>query len=220
VSEYSVERGESMAAQNDIYEVVDVQQNNGEVAINVYFYRVGSSHLTTDASVVAQAYVDNVLPDVADIQNTSVNHTDVNVRNLFDASDTFALPVDVDGTQTNSDEFPIFTAISYRLGTDNGAIRSGAKRYAGLDEEQVANGTITGSSLLAAMDILAATLIDTLVSPGVYSLVPVVVGRILSSPGVYRLPENQGESVFGNIVEAIYDTLVTSQVSRKIGSGS
>lgn len=210
-----------MASAFDIYELTDKAMFLGQEVNNVYFFQLTSIVGAPDASDMADAYIGQVLPAILNIQAPEILHTSIVVRNLFDASDSAIVPISEAGVGAGSggDLMPAFNAVGYRLQTDNGAVKQGAKRYAGIEEEWSDSGVITSSGYIAVLDDLGDALSTVLLHGIIPTFVPIVVKRILSG-GDYVLPDNLADAVFGTIVEAIWNTLITSQNSRKIGVGS
>lgn len=205
----------------DIYLITDEQLMENQVVINTYFYQqtsIGGGG--TGAEAMYDAYVGQVLPSVLDIQESdSVLHTGIRVVNLFDGGDLWDAVISEAGNGAfGSEPLPTFNAVGFRLQQDNGDVKNGAKRYAGMDEAVQDRGVIDSGGYAAVLDILADVLFDTLLDGIVPSYVPIIVKRILDA-GVYRLPANLGEAEFGNVVEADWNPLVSSQVSRKVGVG-
>ena len=118
-----------------------------------------------------------------------------------------------------------FNAIGFALNGDNPAVKNGAKRFGGVFEDYVNDGVITGSDLITKLNALGDTMegyvtVGTLIPDNVFR--HVIVKRIRSgSPGAYtyRLPTNQLESTLSAVVVALFNAVVTSQLSRKIGVG-
>lgn len=207
-------------ANGDIYQVIDTSTFQGQKMINVYFYRWDSVVVTGDADTLADEFIANVLPKVCAIQIAQVVHTQIDVNNLFNPSDRTTRAISEPGTGAigSVDFLPIFNAVNFSLVQDNGAIRNGSKRYGGLVESWQTSGVITDSNVLTWLQDLADQLKDALLNGVVDTFFPVVVGRILDGTS-YRLPANAGEAVFGGITDAVFDALISSQVSRKIGTG-
>lgn len=204
----------------DIYRIVDEQTTENQRVENVYFYQMTSATGTHDAQEVADAYMGQVLPAVRAVQESdSVLHTGVIVRNLFDPSDLSVNVISLAGTGAfGTQPLPTFNAVGVRLQQDNGAVRNGSKRYAGVDEGVQDRGVITSSGYGTALDTLCTALAATLVDGIIPALVPIVVKRLLVG-GEYVLPDALVDAVFGAIVQADWAALLTSQTSRKIGNG-
>lgn len=205
---------------NDKYELVDVQNLAGQEVLNVYFYENNELSGTATAQDLIDSFVGQVLPEIAATQTDNILHTEIRVRNLFDASDNANEAISVPGDRAVGDYVSTFNAIGFRLVQDNGAVKNGAKRFAGYHESDSADGVITDPAMVALLTTLAAALTGTLDVGIIATWLPVIIKRILVSPGEYRLPTNDGETVFGAITDAVFNPLVTSQVSRKIGVGA
>jgi len=209
-----------MAANGDVYEVVDVSVQAGQEVLNVYFYKRNAAVLTgSPAEAVADAYDGQMIPLIVPVQNPDILHTEIRVRNLYDPTDTFTKLVSEPGESTDENSEAVFNAIGYKLAQDNGAIRNGAKRYGGLPSTVFEDGVVVDSGFIALLVTLGVGL-ATGMDIGIISnaLVPVIVKRILDG-GNYRLPTNSGEAVIGNVTSAVYNPFETSQTSRKIGTG-
>lgn len=209
-----------MAAVGDIYQVVDQQRLQGQKVVNVYFYRRTAEVLVGNpAQQVADAFDGQVIPGIVPVQAPALTHESLIVTNLFDPSDTYTKVISEAGTWDGPDDATPFDAFGFRLVQDNGAVRNGAKRIAGLKENQQSGGVVGGGAVAAALLVAGGAMIAGLdVGIITNALLPIIVKRILDGTE-YRLPTNSGEAVFGNIVDALYNVDVTSQVSRKIGRG-
>lgn len=207
-------------AVGDVYEIVDGQQMFGQTMLNVYFYKVTSESITdNNAESVANAFIDFMLVPIADSQSTDILHNSVKVRNLFDDTDAFEALVSVAGTAV-ANTASAFEAYPFRLVGDNAAVRPGAKRIPGVGSDVVTDGVVTDAGVLSSLIDLALQM--ALPMPwGLLAaelLTPVIVKRILSG-GEYRLPENSGEAILSTVVDALFNPVVSSQVSRKVGVG-
>lgn len=208
-----------MAAIGDVYQIIDTQEMAGQKVLNVYFYKVTLSVLGADASDVTAAFIDQMLPDIVAVQATDVVHTSVKATNLFHDTDVNEALISEPGILGDA-SLGTFEAYPFRLAGDNGSVRGGAKRIAGVTEDGISDGVVTDAGLLTTLTNLgiqlsAAMLWGTLDGG---TLAPVIVKRILDA-GNYRLPATSGEAVLSNIIDAIFSPLVTSQTSRKVGRG-
>lgn len=208
-----------MASIGDVYQIVDSGTMIGQKVLNVYFYKlVATPAGFVGASDVAQAYVDQVLPDVCAIQTADVLHQSVKAANLFDETDAHEILVSEPGV-AGSDSQGTFEAYPFRLVGNNAAVRAGAKRYAGVEDAFVSDGVVTDVDILAVLNDLADKLAETLTfGIGVSLLDPVIVKRILLG-GNYTLPTTPEDAILSVVTDVLFDTLVTSQVSRKVGRG-
>lgn len=206
-------------ASGDVYQVIDVGWNNDQQNLNVYFYRWDSlASMTDPAENLADHIHADLIPKVCAVQNTSFLHTEIRVKNIFNASDAFTKVISEAGTVTNADEAPIFLAINTTLAHDNPAVRQGRKAYGGLDEQQMANGIINASGTVTALNTLMTQLAAVFQEGIINTWFPIVVKRLLVGSD-YVLPSSVGELVFGQIVDAAWDALVSSQNTRKTGRG-
>lgn len=204
----------------DIYLITDKQLMENQTVINTYTYQVTSAVGDPDAQTLADAFIGEMLPAIRAIQESdSVLHTELRVQNLFDASDLSVNVLSEAGTGSfGSQPLPTFNAAAFRLQQDNGAVKNGAKRYAGLDEGVQDRGVITSSGYGTALDALAEALKSVMVEGIIPTYVPIIVKRLLVGDN-YVLPDNLGDAIFGTIVDVAWDALVSSQVSRKVGVG-
>lgn len=204
----------------DLYQVVDKYTFAGQQMLNVYFYRRTAEVLAGNiAEQVADSWVATVLPDIVAMQTGDVLHTEVVATNLFDGADTATVLISESGELAGDDTAAPFDAVGFRLRQDNGSIRNGAKRIGGVPDSFDTDGVIAGGGVITLLLAAGAAMLLGL-DAGIVSnaFLPIVVKRILDG-GSYRLPENSGEGVWGNIVDALYNANMTSQTSRKIGRG-
>lgn len=215
-------------AVGDVYEVIDVQTLQDQEILNVYFYRQEGAFVPlsgTIAQALADEFVETVLPDLANPQTVELLHTEVRVRNLFDPIDQGTAVAGVNGGRADSPDFlPSFNAWGFTLNHDNASVRPGGKRIAGVAEatqdDGIPNGTGVSSLNVAAAAMAAPITGGLIITDDI--MFPVVVQRVREgAPGsyTYRLPENSGELVFGQVIEALVKLFVTSQISRKVGVG-
>lgn len=215
-------------ALNDIFQVnVKWRDQDMKTMENVLFYRYksvvglgGGSAAENLANTYNSVMVTGSLPSTPQ----SIVYTAVAVKNLFDGSEQFELPILRAGTRSlvgaDNNPMPSHDAVKVVLATDNGLVKKGRKMLAGLLEgDQV--GGIIASIPYATWAIRAALFVVELVDSvvlGTKSFEPVVVKRIREGvPGAYtyRLPENQFEAVYGVIQNAVLSAIITTQNSRK-----
>jgi hypothetical protein len=208
------------ASIGDVYQVTDTMVLLGQTCQNRYHYEVTATTAGADAEDVLLAWIDDVYPNVLAVQPADVVHTSIRVHNLFDETDAFEELVNDAGTLGVGDVPSAFTAYGFRLVGDNAAVRSGSKRIAGTLENAATDGVVDDATILGLLDDLATqiavTMLFGLLDAG--TLAPVIVGTILDA-GTYRLPANQGEAVLSSITDVLFNPVITSQVSRKIGVG-
>ena len=207
-------------AEGDVYQVVHVQSYRGQQILNVYFYRQAAPILVGDiAQQMADTFESEVVPAVAAVQTDDLDHIELRVTNLFNPAEEATSPLAGTGAITGTDTQASFDAVGFRLNQDNGALRNGSKRIGGIPSDADTDGVIDTPTYVTAL-IALGTAMALGLDAGIVSnaFIPVIVGRILDG-GSYRLPENAGEAVLGNILEAVFNANTTSQTSRKIGRG-
>lgn len=206
----------------DVYEVIDAQDYRGKEILNTYFYQVSDDGV--DATLVADAWVAQVLPEVRGLQSGDVLHVEVRVRNLFNHADATIIPTGLAGTLVlaSADTLPTHDAVGFKLVRASASTRHGQKRYAGIPETYHTDGQYTGAPIATAFAALAAALqeqlVDTVGSLANFA-VPIIVGRIaetVAGKTTYRLPDALGELVFSLISDVILNTEVTTQNTRKL----
>lgn len=212
----------------DIYELTDKQTFRGQEVFNVYFYEVDETFVTTEATiakVLGDNWIDQILPDIIGCHSAEVVHTQVSVRNLYDVADSYVTDISVAGLDTGSDVLPNFSAYPFQLAGETTAVKKGAKRIAGVPETAQTNGVVTDTSVLTALanagDAMSrAVQVGLVIMSDVFF--PVLVKRErdgVSGAYTYKLPHTRGAGVTTRIVSALFNVLVSSQVSRKIGVG-
>jgi len=217
-------------AQGDIYELTDVQRLYGQTVYNVYYYRqdlVFLLGLPTTAQVVLEAWQAQKLLHIQNIQSTDLVHTEIRVRNLFDATDAFSKSVSVTGLSADTGgTMSAFNAWAFVMEGDNASVRDGAKRIAGVVEAHQADGVFNADAAIVGLFNQTATRLEgaleigTLITSPVF--LPVVVARNRTGvPGSYQynLPQTQVTANWSNIVNVLWKALITSQTSRKVGVG-
>ena len=216
----------------DVYELVDVQTFLGQEVLNVYFYEQIALLVILDpsetlASVLANQWIAGPLDTIKAGQSGDVTHTAIRVRNLFDESDQAEVLISLPGlfSASSGDSDSAFVALGIKESTNNGSIRPGSKRIAGQPSNVTVDGVITDSTYLTSSLNTANTLSDNIPSDApipVDTWQPVVVKRIketIAGKVKYRLPNVITEKVVGIVVSALFNAVLTSQVSRKVGHG-
>lgn len=208
-----------MATDRNVYQVVDEYTNLGQNCSNVYFYQIGTG-LVTDIEELLPLFVEQVLPDIQAVQQSGVVHTRVSIRNIFNTAEYAEELMSEAGTLPDTGEpLPPFVAGSFTLARESPTTRSGKKRYA-MGGEGYTNAGFWIGGILTPAGNLATQLGQVLTLGLVQTLFPVVVKRILVSPGKYRLPETMAEATVNGVVAGLFSSLVTTQNSRKVGVGS
>lgn len=208
-----------MGVIGDVFQLTDVQEWQGQQCLNVYFYRQAVILVGNAAQQLAEAYINELMPGVQQIQDSNVVHTSIICKNLFNESEAYTELISEPGGLAQV-SLPSFNAVAFRLSGNNSAVRDGQKRFAGVTETSQDEGVIVDATYLANLDILGAALLTFLsggISPDAF--IPVIVKRILDG-GSYRLPANSGEAVLSDVIEYLFNVDVSSQTSRKVGRGA
>lgn len=187
----------------------------------MYFYRSDNLLNSGNSEQLANSFLDDVLPAIQALQVADVLHTNIIVRNLFDPGDNFNLAISEPGDiSTVSQNLPNFVALPFRLLQANGAVKNGSKRVAGMREEIQDDGVVTNAGFLTDAADAADAMLASLGNGAFIDVwYPVIVKRLLEG-GNYSLPTSADEAIFGVLVDVIFDVLLTSQTSRKLGVGS
>lgn len=214
-------------ATGDVYEVIDVQRLDDQEMLNVYFYQQVAATVPLSGTIaynLAEAWATAYVPLIAAVQSISLVHEEIRCRNLFDPSDIGVYPVGIAGAQAIDEFAPTFSAYGMKLEHDNGNVRPGGKRIPGVVEATMSDGVVNADTI-TNLTILADALEEPIPAGIIIEddvMFPVVVQRIREGEEpdwTYRLPATPSELVVGRITEIVLNALVTSQVSRKIGTG-
>lgn len=217
-----------MATMGDIYQVsIRLRDGDMKQLENAYFYRARQQWdigITNLSQAIAEYVNTNLITPRLAWTPTWYTYTGVYVRNLFDESESYELPLSRTGTRTVASDpghqMPSFTAVKATMSTSNGLVRKGRKMIAGLLETDQATGLLTLVGM-TTFSLYAATMVLDIVNafiPAQYALEPVVVKRIREGTQgnyTYRLPTSQIEAVYGSVQSAVISAVVTTQNSRK-----
>jgi len=217
-------------ATNDVYELIDYQSAYGIPIENVYFYRRNAASFVdttqpTVAGSLLNSWYSKIFPTIYPCQGTDVIHTKLTMRNLFDDSDAANLLISQTGTANVGavEDLPPYNAYAVKFGTPGLLVKDGYKRLAGVIESAQVDGGLTNPTIVLRLTTFANKVLEGIRFSADLPInqvaVLTVVKRVRSGvPGdyEYRLPENQGESVWADVGTAVIKFLLTSQVSRKI----
>lgn len=215
----------------DLYEITDRQTLYGQEVLNVYQYRQIVNFVTTEdniATVLKNNWSSQILPSIVAVQAGDLTHNNITVKNLFNSDDYVSEDINVPGTYqaASAPSLPSFDAYSFTARGTGLTVKPGGKRLAGVTQVVQTDGVITSSDFLALLATTAAKMktsvtVGTVIMDATFQ--PVLVKRIRSGTAgnyVYRMPANQGELVYANIVNTLLKILISSQVSRKVGVGA
>lgn len=205
---------------NDVYQLIDKQMFGQQNLENVWFFE----RLVPDgnAADLIDAFISDLLPAIRLIQGAGLYHSQITCQSLGDLSDFDTRVTNVFGSGGAGDLLPSFNAVGYSLKPATRAVRPGSKRFAGILEAVVTNGSIIEPTYVANVEALRILLDDNVVGADA-EYQPVIVKRVKKDtppgskyPFAYYLPTTDGELVLGLVKQALTNTEITSQVSRKI----
>lgn len=187
-----------------IYEVVLEQTYQNQEIFNVFHY-LNTLGLDDEQEKCADAFDETLMATLAGLQSTNLDYNLIRVANLTgNLADFSKVPSQGDGDVVGSD-IVSFTAFSFRYNRETKDTRNGAKRFAGLIEENVQSTGFgpTFFSSLQAFAILLGNDIST-------------VGGIFS-PIILRKPPAAGPLYTYNTVSSVTAlNRTTTQSSRKV----
>lgn len=129
-----------------------------EVQHGFYYHANGVNPPT--ALQVASAFSDQVLPEILNVVNQTVDYNTIEVINLDDLGDfNLTAIVDGQGNVTSTSIAPPFVAYGFAYGRTTRLGRNGSKRFPGVSEEFTNHD---GSSLAAPLDTAIPALVTAL----------------------------------------------------------
>lgn len=185
--------------------------------LNVFhYYWFAGAHT---AEEIALEFVSKPMFQMRALYYPDVHFEQVSVRNLFDPSFGIDHGPDLDGSRPGeAEELPTHDASAIRFRHANPAVRGGWKRFGAPTEVDQLDGALEAAYNIY-LDNLAKAILDNLFAgvggPETDGLQYCIIKRILVSPGVYRLPENLGEAIWGIVTTAELKPRITTQNSRK-----
>lgn len=206
-----------------IYSVTLTQQQTGHPPnMGVYFYRVDDiADAFAEAEICAEAFAEDVLPEINAVQSNSMNNSSLEVFNLYDPTDIFSLGLTGAGTIAEAIEQGA-QSIGFRSQRSRRDVRRGGKRIGGVPLSYVTNSNIQAGAI-AAIEALALQLADTIVWSEDENSVPYrpcVVKRIftgiVNGKRQYRLPETVEETTVVGWVNTEYSLTARTQTSRTL----
>lgn len=203
----------------DLWEIIPTFEISGKKCNNMYYYRqfaVDPVAGVLAAQAAADAWQTQILTPILPITNPSVRYKQIQVKNLFNPSQSYTKLIDVPGTTAaaSNEFFSSALSLGLRLGHNNPAIRVGGRRMGGQVEGMAGNNGLW--SLGGLLTALTNAMKGDLVTGILPWLAPIVVQRVFDAiTQKYNLPANQGEFVYGVINAITNNVLATTQTSRK-----
>ncbi len=211
-------------ALSDFWEVKDFQTFLGKTILNVY--HVKRILAGANAFSVAQGFIDSIImAELADLQDTDLGRTVLEVTNLGDVTDFITSDTSALAGLRVGVSFSGFTAATVQFNRTRTDMKNGQKRFC-VGNETDANQGVWNAGIVTELNDLATALItpwEDNAAPGIDICQLVVLKRFCVVPAQdpclqYRLPNTTAEVDANHYVPV--STIVRgnqrSQVSRKI----
>lgn len=198
-----------MLDHEDIVQVIDEQELNGERILNIFYYIVSVFTAGVTLLELLLEFRDIVVVPMRAIQHVDLEHIKLHANNLTNGLDEEDLVMGLAGTDSAGEALNTFTAAAFTLIVGSKLTRNGSKRIAGISEGRVTGNIYTGGAGLDEdlSDAMSEVLQVSGTPSGELDAYPAVIGRDLL-----------GELILANwngIVTCSVKTNITSQTSRK-----
>ena len=190
-----------------LYKVILEQTYSAQTLLNTFFY-LQSLGADDEQDLCAQAFDEDILPVLKDIQHSSLGYDNIRVVNVTGTlADFNRTPVTTDGVLTGV-AVNSFTAVGIRLNRTTKETRNGQKRFAGQSEEVLNNQSFTAGYLTNVELVSDALVADISTVGGIFE--PVIARQSKIDPLDW---------IINPVASGTVNDFVTSQVSRKRGKG-
>jgi hypothetical protein len=194
-----------------IFEIKDFQTYFGAPVLNVYYYRAIEGTAPT-AEGVANSFHLQKVQALIDIQNTGINHTNLEVTELTSVSNFVDYDINpTNGTVTGA-ILANFFAVSFRYLRTTRETRGGWKRICGMIEENSLGGGWT-TAYQTDCTAVAAELGDNM-PVGILNLQPIILSRRYTALPVRELLP-VSEWYYNPVAGVQFVNRTTTQNSRK-----
>lgn len=196
--------------------------SGGEKMLNNFFFTSLDAGANSEDLYTGMTAPGELIDSINAIQADIVKNDSLRIINLGLLTDFLEQGVPGEGSGSSESSLPPHSAVNYALKLNTRAVRPGSKRFSGVPEDAQTNGVISDAAYIVSIAALEIKLSDVVAS-GSATFTPVVIKRIRIEPDVdhpnvrYRLPETDGELVFGTVTAALVNLLVSHQVSRGNG---
>ena len=196
----------------DRYELLDGQRFLAQDVINAYFYKATAGPSPSAGDLVTQ-WIFYVLPKILPLQSTLLVHQIIAARNLDNPLDFFATPLIAGNVGTSGGQaMPPFVAWAFRLLRTRTDVHHGAKRIAGITENQQVDGVVE-PAFQTTVDDFASFYGSILPNVNGNLYAPVIMRRVLDENkhliGYDDFPAGLGQYV-----------RISTQNTRKFGRGA
>lgn len=189
--------------------------------LNVFqFHRVAAS---ISAQTLMNGFEDTMMNALVAMQSTSIVYERMEVFNLSDPTLFGSRDMSSWNGTVVGEVLPAFNAFSFVAFRKRRDMRNGYKRFAGVNESSVTNGSVAvpfQPVVQTVADNLAQGLIQA-TDPGVIVARWCIVQRVkvvdpVTGKVTYRLPESDAELQEYQVDSVAYKDFITSQVSRRV----
>lgn len=200
----------------EVFELKDFQTIGTNSVLNVYAYMLRAGQPSPTAADVAQGFEDDVITPMLAFQHDTLEHVNIEIRELL-TDDNFAdVPVDLFGTRVGSEEMN-FVALSVKLNRGTRATRNGFKRIGGMVKDDVVQNLFT----VAYVDAFVAAMNNPMLeieAPASTALLDLVILRKTAPGSPDILPEVDWD--FNTVTSISADRTVKHQATRLVGRGA
>ena len=186
-----------------LYEIRLRQELFQQECVNLFYYRDDETGPAVGLSQIGIAFNGTVYAAMLQVQNENVLGIDLRVRKLGGGIEELQTLTGQDGTRPG-ESTASFNAWGFILNRTNIDIRNGAKRIAGVSEDD-AEGNLPDAMIQTDLDAVAVTFQQRLVLANTAELTPVI----------FRRESFTDPDWFGSVVADSSFRKITSQVSRK-----
>lgn len=208
-------------ALSDLYQITHQMTQQAKVMVSVYHVERASGIETWGS--VSDAFQNSILPAIRLLQNAAVMNDELRIFNLGVTTDFGTAVIATAGLRVGAVS-PTFISGAVRFPTKDRAIRSGHKRFMGMEETDYTNGV-----LVAAANTLLENIGDDMIGDWLSSIDSHVVCNYVIIKRVceevepvtekcleYRLPEPPETPEFYTPDARVVNQQISSQVSRKV----
>jgi len=202
--------------------LVKHQQTFGlEPILNLYTYEADTGMTAVD---VLNAFTADMLPAIRGMQASQIVTRGIVAYSLGNLSDYAESSLSLAGLLTGETILPVFNAINFTLRPVSRAVRPGSKRIAGISEAAQADGVVTDSAWLAAIEAARLAMADPISDDDTSFAYPVIVKRVKYLPEgnvapdyAYRYPEIGETPVYARLGGVKTTPKISHQTSRGNG---
>lgn len=197
-----------MASVGDVIRIRGCQELVGQSLCNIFYYLVAVWTGNASLEDVLIRFTSDVAEEIASVQTDDLEWVGIFIDNMNDPDEFSENGVSFFG-QAVAESMPQYVAAGVQLVRTTKATRHGAKRIAGIGEDQWLDGAFTPSVGLiqSLQDACEHVLVKNVGGTNEMTLVPVIVGT-----GIDGRPD----PAITNIVRSAFLRRGTTQNSRKI----